>query len=365
VSVFKEVSKEKFREIERTVEDFRYSIMRERFSSLDENEVIKQVIDFFERNSTIKDTVGNATIYVIPIYYYQPSPGLYKVFTGHYEALIASLVIEKDSSGYTVKISYWIPESSTTFSREEAEKRIEENIGGFARLLEKALSIKHPNAPRLAELIDCLGGVKTVDFLYRLYGDEILDDDTIPGIHSICSLKTRFFINDKVVVIPSISLWIVRDIRSNKIFRYDYKEKKFYGVPPEKKIFYDALVMGLRDLFEPDAVFVDDRGNYYAFSSFETVVDGRRVALVAYGSYLPESKIWYIIEVLAITCDKSRKDRCSVYSLSGGYLYGNIARVVSRDILWYILSSGRIHGETRGRVAKDIAEKYEWEILPA
>ncbi|PNV81055.1 MAG: hypothetical protein C0179_04685, partial [Fervidicoccus sp.] len=215
MAVFKEVSKEKFREIERTVEDFRYSIMGERFSSLDENEVIKQVIGFFEKNNTIKDTVGNATIYVIPVYYYDP---LFR--SGR--ALVSFLLIKRDASGYTAEVQYKKSHIFTAHSNADAEKRAEEALGVFVEPLTKALSVKSTLAIKLIELLDCPDGTMLFDFLWEIYGDEILNDDTIPGLHSLCSRKIRFFVNDKVIVIPGLHLWVVRDIRGGRIFSKEF-----------------------------------------------------------------------------------------------------------------------------------------------
>jgi hypothetical protein len=337
-----------------------------RVKSLDEDEKIRRVIELFEKNSLIKGSVGNVTIYVAPMYFY---------YYGYGEVLVASLIIERDSSGYTVKIGYW----DYTFqapSSEEAKSIAEEKISDIIRLLERALATKHPNAPRIAGLSGCYRGVKMSDLLRRLYGDEILNDtETISGLHSVCSRETDFFVNNKVIAIPDLGLLVVRDKDSGRIFIYDYREAKFYEVSPEEKIFYDALFIGSRDLLEPEEVVEEEEGFKYALSSSEVVVGGKKVVLAVAREYSPVVKKWYVRDMLAIACDGSAENKCLIYSFD----LKHILRDVRREIeIWkhifsgfgeamfsLILRSRRIHGETRGRVAKDIAEKYEWEILPA
>ncbi|PNV80833.1 MAG: hypothetical protein C0179_05080 [Fervidicoccus sp.] len=226
MSIFKKVSKKKFAEIEEVIRRFIESrgwIKTFRLKSLDEDKEIKDIIEFFEKNSTIKGSVGDATIYVIPVYHYDPS-------SGYGDALIASLIIEKDQLGYTVKIGLegsWFLEAS---SREEVEKHIDEEwIGRFVKLLKKALETRPPLAIKLAKLVDCLRETDLINFLYRLYGYEILSDNTIPGLHSVCSGENNFFANNKIIIIPDIDLRVIRDTRSNKIFKYDYR------FPPRKR----------------------------------------------------------------------------------------------------------------------------------
>jgi hypothetical protein len=373
VTVFKEVSEEKFYEILRTIYDFLGSRKWEdtfRVRSLDEDEGIKNIIEFFEMNSTIKGSVDNATIYIIPVYYYRYLPS-----RGSGKALIALLIIERDSSGYTVKMRYWESKQFDAPSREEAEKRIDEEwIGGFIKLLKKALETKHPLATKLTKLIECFYETMAISFLRALYGDEILNDnETISGLHSVCSGESGFFINDKVIVIPSINLRVARDTRSNKIFRYNYKEGRFYEVPPEKKIFYDALFRGYRELLKPEAEIKSRWGDRYAFSSFETDADGRKMSLVMIRVYDPEYKKWFIPNVFAVTCDEATENKCSVYSFWFDEVSDNIADVKKqapiglgdKEFLGYFLSSEKIPKKARREMTKELIREREWEILPA
>ncbi|PNV81259.1 MAG: hypothetical protein C0179_03620, partial [Fervidicoccus sp.] len=230
-----------------------------------------------------------------------------------------------------------------------------------------------PLATKLAELIDCFHEAKVINFLYKLYGDDILNDtETISGIHSVCSGETRFFINDKVIVVPDKDLWVVRDIRSNKIFKYDYRERRFYEISPEKKIFYDALFRGYRDLLKPEAVVEDRRGNRYAFSSFETDADGRKMSLVMIREYDPGYKKWRISRVFAVTCDKSTENKCSVYSFRFDEVTDDITEMKKQasigpkeEFLKYLLRNEKIPRKAKGEMAKELAKEREWEILPA
>jgi hypothetical protein len=320
---------------------------------------VKDIVELFERNSTIKGSVDNATMYVIPVYYYDPG-------SGYGDALIASLIIEKDQLGYTVKIGLEGSGLLKASNREEAKKLVDEKFGRFVRHLRKAVSTKHPLAIKLTELVNCLKGIILINFLSGIYGDDILNDsETISGIHRACFLETRFFANDKVIAIPDIYLWVVRDTRSNKIFKYSYKKRVFYRVLSGIKIFYDALFRGYRDLLKPEDVVEGELGYRYALSSTEVEVDGKKVSLVVYGGYDAKYKEWYIHDVIAITCDESGENKCSIYSFIKERFLDNIDEIEDHAILGYILRSGRIHGETRGHVAKDIAEKHTWEILPA
>jgi len=361
VSAFKEISEEEFDEIREEIIHFIESRGRKntfRLRSLDEDEDLKRIIELFEKNSTIKSFVGDATIYVISIYYYDPSSRSGEVF-------IVPLVVERGPSGYTVKIGYGGFDSFSASSGEEAEKFVDERFGGFVRLLEKALSIKHTLTTKLTELIDCLSGVKTVDLLYRIYGDETLNDtETISGIYRACSWETRFFANDKIIIIPSISLWVVRDTRSNKIFRI--YASQFAEVSSEEKIFYDALFIGSRDLLEPEAVVKSYLSYEYVFSSSETVVDGKEISLVAVGWYDPRKKSWNFLEdIFAVTCDETAEDKCSIYSFKKKYFLDNKDETEGHDIPRYILGSRRIREETKRRVAEDRVKKHTWEVLPA
>ncbi len=340
--------------------------------SLDENERVKDIVEFFEKNSNIKYSVGNVVLYLISIYYYDPK-------TSSGEAFLALLFIERDSSGYTIKINYLKPEPEflKEHSEKEIEKRVEEWFGGFVRLLEKTLSSKNPVANKLVEIAtySCWKAVITISFLYEIYGDDILNDDTIPGIHSVCSYKARFFSNDKVVVIPDLYLWVVRDTRSNKIFKYEtgYRRGKHYEVPQDDKIFFEALFIGSRDLFEPDAVFVDRLGDKYAFSSSKAVVDGKEMSLVAVGTYDPRRKYWdYLKDIFVITCGESGENGCSAYSFNWGQIIKGMNKIKEKApagtqeaFPWYIIRSEKTHVKAKAEVAKKFIERNEWEILPA
>ncbi|PNV81261.1 MAG: hypothetical protein C0179_03630 [Fervidicoccus sp.] len=367
MTAFKEVSKKEFDEIREVISRFiesHYWIRTFRLRNLDDDKDLKRVIELFEENSTIKGSVNNATIYIIPIYYYDPR-------SRYGEIYIASLVIKRDFSGYTVKIGHWVSLSFQASSEEEAKSIVEEKIGGFTRLIEKALSIKHTLTTKLAELADCPKETMLIALLYRFYGDEVLSDDTIPGIHDTCSLKTGFFINDKVIVIPSIGLWVVRDTKSNKIFRI--YASRFAEVSSEEKIFYDALFRGYRDLLEPEAMVKSELGAEYMFSSSETVVDGKNVSLVAIGGYDPEEKSWrYLDDIFAITCGVSVEDKCSAYSFYQKNIFEDMSEMnryifsgIEEAVLGLIFSSRRIREETKRRVAEDRVKKHTWEVLPA
>ncbi len=373
MTVFKEVSEEKFYEILRTIYDFLRSRGWEntfRVRNLDEDKEVKDIVELFERNSTIKGSVGDATIYVIPIYYYNYG---YLSGRGFGEALMALLIIERDTSGYTVK-SRRVSESFDAQSREEAEKYIYEKwIGRFVKLLKKALETKHPLTAKLTKLIDCLHEVATINFLEKIYGDEILNDtETISGIHSICSGETKFFINDKVIMIPSMNLRVVRDTRSNKIFKYSSISLSFYEVPPEKKIFFDTLFERYRELLKPDVEIETGSGYRYIFSSSEADADGRKMSLVMIREYDPEYKKWYIFRVFAITCNKTTENKCSVYSFLIDEVINDITEVkkqapidLEEEFLGYFLGSEKILRKARREMTKKLIKEHEWEILPA
>jgi hypothetical protein len=375
VTVFKEVSEEKFDEIGKVIKRFIRSRDWKntfRVRNLDEDEDLKKIIELFEENSAIKGSVGDATIYVIPVYYYKYSHLSGRDFG---KALIASLVIERDSSGYTVRVDYRESEPFDVPSREEAEKRIDEEwIGGFIKLLKKALETKHPLTTKLAKLIDCGVETEVINFLYKLYGDEILNDDTIPGIYSVCSWETRFFANDKVIVIPSIVLRVVRDTRSNRVFRYDHDRMitGFYEVPPEKKIFFDTLFERFRDLLKPDVEIETDSGYRYVFSSSEVDTDGRKTSLVMIREYNPKYKEWRISGVFAVTCDKTTENKCSVYSFRFDEVTDNLTEMekqaptgLKEAFLGYFLGSEKIPKKAKGEMTKELIKEREWEILPA
>jgi hypothetical protein len=364
VAVFKEVSKEEFYEIERTIDDFRYFLIRKnnRFSSLDENEVIKQVIGFFERNSTIKGSVGNTTIYAIPLYYYDPP-----LRSGR--ALVSFLLIKRDASGYTIEIQYKRTREFEASSNTDAEKRAEEELGAFVKPLAKALSAKSTLAIKLVELLDCAEEARLVNLLYRFYGDEILNDDTIPGLHSLCYGETRFFANDKVIVIPDLHLWVVRDIRGGRIFIRNITLASFSEVEPDEKIFYEALFEAFRahrDLLELSAIIKDEYGNEYSVSTFDTVVNGKKVILMPILSRSPTSDKWLVDSIFAFTCDIDQEDDCLIYSFRFGY-FPRIADITptGENFLKQILGIKRINERVKKEVAKYLAEKSEWEILPA
>jgi hypothetical protein len=336
-------------------------------SSLDEDKGIKRIIRLFEKNSTIIASVGDMTVYVVPLYYFIP--------TWHHGGyLLSFLVIKRDPSGYIIRIEYLVSEFPLkTSRREEAEEFVDEKFGGFIRLLEKAVSTGSPNATKLAEMTGCWGGrsIEFISFLYGLYGDEILNDDTIPGLYSTCFRETNFFVNDKVIILD-IHLWVVRDIHSGKIFSYSYEYQDFYEVLPNEKIFFNALFEGHRDLLEPEAVVEDRRGNKYSVSSSSIVVDRKNVSLVAIGEYDPEKKSWrYLDDIFAITCDKW----CSIYSFKQRDIFGDISMIdridrkilegVKEALIRYIPLSKKVQKRAREEVTKYLAEKYEWEILPA
>jgi hypothetical protein len=337
-----------------------------RMRSLDEDEKKRDIINLLIKNSTIKGSIGDTSIYVIPIYFYDSSSGY-----GH--AIIATLTITKDQSEYIIEASYHHSSLPETSGREELEKLVDEEIGSLARLLKKTISSKNPNALKLVDIIGygfCEKEIKTINFLEKIYGDEILNDDTIPGIHSVCFLKNDFFANDKVIVIPYINLWVVRDKDSGRIFIYDYAEAKFREVSPEEKIFYDALFIGFRDLLKPEAV-VEDKWSYgYSVSSTEVEVGGKRVSLVAVGTYDPEKKNWrQLSDVFAITCD----NRCSIYPFWEKHVINDIHEMekniyfvgIKEALINYILLSKEIQRRAREWMTKELTKKHTWEILPA
>jgi hypothetical protein len=367
VYAFKEVSKEGFDKIYRKIRDFLESRNWKKvyhLSSLDEDEDLKRIIKLFEENSAIKGSVGNVSIYIIPVYSFSSD---YSSSREEVRVLLAVLVIERDSSGYVVKIDF-LKYYSYVNDRKEAEKFIESNYGRFVKLLEGALATKHPNVTRIAELSGCGIGVRVAGFLYEIYGDEILNDsETISGLHSVCYDKTKFFINDKVVVIPSIGLWVVRDARGNKVFVYRHDIEDFQEVPPETKVFYDVLSKRFRDLLKPEVAVEDVSGFKYAFSSSEAVVDGKEVSLVMINEYDPYINEWYIHDILAITCG----NWCSIYSFkakdyrSSFFLVDALPGELVDYLPGYILSSGKLQKRAKEMAIEEFTKKYEWEILPA
>jgi hypothetical protein len=368
VTVFKEVSLEKFHEIFNTLRDFiELSELKKisRLRSLDED--MKRVIKLFRENSTIISSIGNTVIYVMPVYYYNPYPVSGMV-------LIAYLVAERGPPEKIVKVGFSFSEALRVSSREKAEKIVEERFSILVKLLEKALLSENPVADKLINLVDCRVEVGIINFLHRIYGDDILNDtETISGLHSVCSGENSFFANDKVIVIPSIGLYVVRDIHRNKVFRYNLLKPEFYEVSPEEKIFYDALFKGFRDLLEPEAVAESYWGYEYAFSSSKTTVDGKRVSLVTISGYDSEKKKPdYFRDILAISCSESKEDRCTVYSFKNKSVLDNITEIkkyVLEDLkeafLGYILRNEKILRKARGEMAKELAKEREWEVLPA
>jgi hypothetical protein len=369
VPALKKVSCDKFDEIH--VKLYRFLESRDwertfRLRSLDEDEGVKSIIELFEKNSIIKGSVGDASIYVISIYCHNPRSRSGKVF-------VASLVVERGSSGYTVKIGYGGFDSFSASSEEEVAWRARKKIGGFTRLLEKALSIKHPNAPRLAELIECLEEARLIDFLWGIYGDEVLDDEeVISGVYRVCFGESDFFINDRVIVIPSIGLFVARDKRSDKIFRYDLSASEFREVPPRDRFFYDVLPKVFGDLLKPEFVVKAPDGDWYMLSSSEAVVDGRRVSFATIGTYLPKDKRWFLHDIVVVACEESAENECSIYSFRAGYASRNI-RIATRYVpldyeesfLRYILGSEKTQRRAREWITEELAKEYEWEILPA
>jgi hypothetical protein len=367
VTAFKEVSWEDFDEIREEISRFIESRgWRKvyRFESLDEDEDLKRVIELFEENSAIKGSVGDATIYVVPLYSFSSD---YSSSREEVHVLLAVLVIERDSSGYTVKIDY-LEYNEYVDDRKEAEKFIESNYGRFVKLLKRALATKHPNVTRIAELSGCDIGVRVAGFLYKIYGVEILNDsETLSGLRSICSDETRFFINDKVIIVPDKDLEIIRDTRSNKVFVYRY-DRDFRKVPQERKVFYDALFKGLRDLLKPEAVVEGEHGYRYAFSSTEVEVDGKKMSLMMINEYNPYLNEWHIYDILAITCD----NRCLVYSFGMGDYRGSlflagytVLEKLVNYFLGYILSSGKFQKRAKDEAMGELIKRNEWEILPA
>ena len=173
----KKVSRDKFLNIERKLSIYlmfhnRVGTFRLR-SPPDEDWWVKDIVELFERNSTIKGSVDNVTIYVMPIYYFDQ-----RIHRAGF--LVASLFVEKDVSGYTVKIFYQDPSEFHASNQRSVEKYAEKNYNGFIRLLRRAVSSKHPNAVKLAELVYCSEKTRLINLLYSIYGDEILNDDTIP-----------------------------------------------------------------------------------------------------------------------------------------------------------------------------------------
>ncbi|PNV80297.1 MAG: hypothetical protein C0179_05835 [Fervidicoccus sp.] len=320
---------------------------------------MKRIIKLFEENSAIKGSVGNMSIYVVPLY----SFSLKKVYV-----LLAGLVIERDSSGYVVKINF-LEYDNYVDDRKKAEKFIESNYGRFLKLLERALAIKHPNATRIAELFGCYVSDIMIGFLHEIYGDDILNDnETLSGLRSICYDETRFFINDKVIVVLDISLQVVRDVRGNKVFVYRYDIKDFHEVSPKTKVFYDALFKGFRDLLKPEAVVEGELGYRYAFSSTEVEVDGKKISLMMIDEYNPYLNEWHIYDILAITCD----NRCLVYSFGMGDYRGSlflagytVLEKLMNYFLGYILSSGKFQKRAKDEAMGTLIKRNEWEILPA
>ncbi|PNV80162.1 MAG: hypothetical protein C0179_06055, partial [Fervidicoccus sp.] len=82
---------------------------------------------------------------------------------------------------------------------------------------------------------------------------------------------------------------------------------------------------------------------------------------------------WIMKDIVAFACGESAENKCSIYSFDWKRILRDVRSEAWKYIfsgfgeamLGHILSSRRIREETRGRVAEGIAEKYEWEILPA
>ncbi|PNV80832.1 MAG: hypothetical protein C0179_05075 [Fervidicoccus sp.] len=100
-------------------------------------------------------------------------------------------------------------------------------------------------------------------------------------------------------------------------------------------------------------------------SSSSTVVDGKKVSLVAYGHYDTKHKKWYIYDIFAIVCGESVESECSIYSFKKEYFLDNIDEIEDYGIPLYILRSRRIHEEAKRHMAGEIAKIHTWEILPA
>ncbi|PNV80761.1 MAG: hypothetical protein C0179_05135, partial [Fervidicoccus sp.] len=332
MSALKKVSCGKFDEIHVKLHRFLKSRNWKRvyhLSSLDEDKDLKRVIELFERNSTIKGSVNNTTIYVIPIYYCEISTDPRKVYV-----LVAALEIERDISGYIIRIHYSISSTYVFLHRllEETMEFIKNTYEDFIRLLEKALRIKHPNTPKLIELIDCeIREIRTINLLSRIYGDELLsDEETISGIRNICSRKTEYFINDKVAIIPeNINLRIVRDKHNDKIFICDCKKlrEEFEEAPQEEKIFYKALFEGYRELLKPKIEVEDPWDNKYVLSSSETEIDGKKILLLMFRRRDPKRNELVIYDILTTSCDESEENKCLVHSIKKRQVYEDIHRM--------------------------------------
>jgi hypothetical protein len=166
-------------------------------------------------------------------------------------------------------------------------------------------------------------------------------------------------------VIPDKDLEIIRDVRSNEVFVHRYG-RDFRKIPPETKVFYDALFKGFRDLLKPEIVVEDVLGYRYAFSS-STVVDGKEVSLVMIDEYNPYLNKWYIYDILAITCG----NWCSIYSFraknyrSNLFLANAVPGDLANDFLRYILSSKEIQKRAKEMAMEELTKKHEWKILPA
>ena len=335
-----------------------------RVKSLDDDRRIKYVVEFFERNSAVKGSVGDAMIYVAPLYYFNPTQE-------SAEILVASLVIERDASGYTVRINYWMTVKSGAESHEEVEYETVLSVGDAMELLEKAMSIKHPSTPKIAMLIGCLKGTDLINFLSGIYGDELLsDEETISGIYSVCSGDAKYFINDKVVFIPDIYIRIVRDTRKNKIYMYDNIESRFYEVPHNEKIFLKTLFERYRDLLEPETVIKRPLGTY-SLSFSETVVDEKKAVIMMIQEHDPNSGKWTIYDILITMCGVSDGDECAVYSLrwkgiSDTRTIDSFASIdLEKPILGHTLWSRRIQKDTKHKMLEWSIRNHTWEILPA
>jgi len=347
MTAFREVYKEEFDKIIKELIDFRYHVKKKtlRVRSLDENERVKSIIELFEKYSTIKGVIGDTTIYVMPIYY-----GINYIFHYEYEVLIASLILKRDKSGYIVKENHMDSDLYQSSIITGVEKPIEKLFGGFVKLLGKTISDKHPIATKLAEIAGCWRGIESISLLYRLYGDEILNDDTIPGIHSVCHDKATFFANDKVIVIPYIDLWVVRDKRSGKIFRYHIFKSIFYEISSKEKIFYDALFEAHRELLKPNV-------GSKTSSGYKTVINGKEVSLIVLIEH-PSN----IDDIFAIACDlESGRDKCETYSFFRGKIYHDITETLSK----YVLQTEKTGEKAREWIVKKFIKEHEWEILPA
>jgi hypothetical protein len=138
------------------------------------------------------------------------------------------------------------------------------------------------------------------------------------------------------------------------------------------RFFYDVLPKIFGDLLKPEFVVKAPDGGWYMLSSSEAVVDGRRVSFATIGTYLPEDKRWFLHDIIAVACEESAENKCSIYSFRAGYASRNI-HVATHNVpsdykesfLRYILGSEKTQRRVREWMTKELTKKHTWEILPA